>query len=233
MRNDDDFSDVTLACDGDQSIEAHKFILAAPSTFFSLQLKKNKHPHPLLYMRGVSSNQLKAVVDFIYYGEVNIYKDDLDEFLNIAEELQLRGISGSEAKKSQPQLGQYASANQDVTTFYEKVTFEEPGYVSNPIKADTSFEDTSMVPADVYSNKQITKNQNLEDTLISMMEILGPGKGYACKICENTEFKKKDHMRNHIEANHIEGVTHPCTKCGKSYRSTHCLTQHVSKYHRM
>ena len=119
MRKDNEFSDVTLAGDGDQNIEAHKVILAASSTFFSLLLKKNKHPHPFLYMRGVSSNQLKAVVDFIYHGEVNIFQDELDDFLNLAEELQLRGISGSESKNSQPQQYQSTSERQDIKTFHE------------------------------------------------------------------------------------------------------------------
>ena len=53
MRKDGDFADVTLTCDGDQKIEAHKVILAASSGFFRKVLKGNMHPHPLLYMRGM------------------------------------------------------------------------------------------------------------------------------------------------------------------------------------
>ena len=73
LREDQDFSDVTLICDGDTRIEAHRVILAASSKFFSKVLKQHQHPHPLLYMRGITASQLSAVVDFIYYGEVNIY----------------------------------------------------------------------------------------------------------------------------------------------------------------
>ena len=106
MREDQDFSDVTLACEGDQMIKAHKVILAASSTFFSLLLKKNHHPHPLLYMRGVSTSQLSAVIDFIYHGEVNIFQEDLDNFLKLAEELQLKGLvgSGSQNKPFQQEI---------------------------------------------------------------------------------------------------------------------------------
>ena len=94
MRKDEDFSDVTLACDGDDQIEAHKVILAGSSTFFTKLLKQNKHPHPLLYMRGMNTSQLRAVVDFIYHGEVNIDQNDLDAFFNLAEELKLKGLNG-------------------------------------------------------------------------------------------------------------------------------------------
>ena len=41
--------------DGHQ-IEAHKVILAASSPFFQAILKKNKHTHPLIYLRGMKSN---------------------------------------------------------------------------------------------------------------------------------------------------------------------------------
>ena len=95
MRKDEHFSDVTLACDGDQKIEAHKVILAASSIFFDRLLKQNKHSHPLIYMRGLKAKDLKAIVDFIYHGEANIYQEDLDTFLALAEELQLKGLAQS------------------------------------------------------------------------------------------------------------------------------------------
>jgi hypothetical protein len=55
LRKDQDFSDVTLTCDGDIRIKAHRVILAGSSKFFSRVLKQQQHPHPLLYMRGVTA----------------------------------------------------------------------------------------------------------------------------------------------------------------------------------
>ena len=46
LREDTEFSDVTLACEDGQQLEAHKVILAASSPFFQNLLKRNKHPHP-------------------------------------------------------------------------------------------------------------------------------------------------------------------------------------------
>ena len=51
LREDSEFADVTLACEDGQQIEAHKMILAASSPFFKNLLKRNKHPHPLIFMR--------------------------------------------------------------------------------------------------------------------------------------------------------------------------------------
>ena len=90
LRQDRDFADVTLACEDGQQIEAHKVILASSSPFFQNLLKKNKHPHPLIYMKGIKHEILFAVVDFLYLGEANVFQESLDSFLEIAEELRLR-----------------------------------------------------------------------------------------------------------------------------------------------
>ena len=90
LRKDKDFADVTLACEDGQQVQAHRVILAASSPFFQKLLKKNHHPHPLIFMRGVKSEVLLAIVDFLYCGEANIYQENLDPFLAIAEEINLK-----------------------------------------------------------------------------------------------------------------------------------------------
>ena len=81
LREDKDFTDVTLACEDGQQVEAHKVVLVASSPFFLNILKKNKHPHPLIYMKGVKSENLVAMVDFCYHGEANVFQENLDSFL--------------------------------------------------------------------------------------------------------------------------------------------------------
>ena len=104
LRDDQDFADVTLACEGGQKIEAHKVILAASSPVLQNLLNLNKHPHPLIYMRGMKSEDLSAIIDFLYYGSANVYQENLESFLSIAEEFQLKGLrrqdNNSKEKKS-------------------------------------------------------------------------------------------------------------------------------------
>jgi len=97
LRDCTDFVDVTLACEDGRDIEAHKVILVASSPFFQRILKRNKHNHPMIYMRGIKSDDLIAIVDFLYYGEAKVYQENLDGFLAIAEELQLKGLEGSKS----------------------------------------------------------------------------------------------------------------------------------------
>ena len=64
LREEKEFADVTLACEDGQQVEAHKVILAASSPFFNNLLKRNRHPHPLIYLKGAKFEDLHAMVDF-------------------------------------------------------------------------------------------------------------------------------------------------------------------------
>ena len=94
LRTELDYSDVTLVCENDHHIDVHKIIITASSQFFKTVLKRNKHPHPMIYMTGVKAKIMEAVIDFIYNGEVNVYQEDIDGFLALAEEIQLKGVAG-------------------------------------------------------------------------------------------------------------------------------------------
>merc|ERR1719342_1337428 len=96
LRSDNDFTDVTLACEDGQILSAHKVILASSSPFFMNILKLHKNPHPLIFMRGVKSDELSAIVDFLYFGEANIEQENLEHFLAVAEDLKILGLTRAE-----------------------------------------------------------------------------------------------------------------------------------------
>ena len=95
-----DLLDCTLSC-GPQQIQAHKLILSSCSPFFRTVFKQNPHAHPLLYLKGISYTDLQAVITFMYHGEVNVAQEDLNNFLQVAEELKVKGLTqnGSEQEK--------------------------------------------------------------------------------------------------------------------------------------
>ena len=53
-----EFVDVTLACEGDVQVQAHKVILAACSSWFRSVLLRNSHPHPLIYLDSIGPEQV-------------------------------------------------------------------------------------------------------------------------------------------------------------------------------
>ena len=90
LRVNQDFTDVTLACE-DQSIKAHRVILAGSSPFFKRLLKTHSHTQPLIYMRGLKSSELVAMVNFMYEGEAKIFQEELECFWLWLRSLSSRG----------------------------------------------------------------------------------------------------------------------------------------------
>ena len=94
--HDNTYSDVTLACEDDQEIEAHKIVLACGSTFFKDIFVKTKHPNPFIYLKGVKKDELQNIIDFMYIGEVSIVKEQLERFLEIAQHFKIKGLEKKE-----------------------------------------------------------------------------------------------------------------------------------------
>jgi len=143
LKEDKDFFDVTLVCDDHNQLQAHKVILSACSPFFRSVLKKNPHQHPLLYLKGVKYVEIQLVLNFMYHGEVNVAQDELNSFLSVAEDLQVKGLSQNQTKpKPQESIKfnrfQDEEASQAISTPNRpiKQPRAKPNYDPPPINAE-------------------------------------------------------------------------------------------------
>ncbi|XP_065343974.1 protein bric-a-brac 2-like isoform X1 [Cloeon dipterum] len=94
----ENFVDVTLACEG-QMVKCHKVVLSACSTYFEQLLSQNPCQHPIIFMKDMRFWEVRALVDFMYRGEVNVTQEELNSLLRAAEALQIRGLYGNEQQK--------------------------------------------------------------------------------------------------------------------------------------
>lgn len=92
LLQNESFVDVTLACDG-HSIKAHKMVLSACSPYFQSLFFDNPCQHPIIIMRDVKWPELKAAVEFMYKGEINVSQDQIGPLLRVAEMLKIRGLA--------------------------------------------------------------------------------------------------------------------------------------------
>lgn len=86
------FVDVTLACDG-HSVKAHKMVLSACSPYFQSLFFDNPCQHPIVILRDIKWPELKAVVEFMYKGEINVSQEQIGPLLKVAESLKIRGLA--------------------------------------------------------------------------------------------------------------------------------------------
>lgn len=103
LRTEEEFTDVTLCCEG-KKIKAHKIILSACSTYFRDVFKENPHPHPVIIFKNVKHNDLQSIIQFMYNGEVSVIQELLPTFLQTAELLQVRGLTDTNLTESAKNL---------------------------------------------------------------------------------------------------------------------------------
>ena len=166
-------------------------------------------------MRGIKFDDLLAIVDFLYRGEANVFQDNLDSFLAYAEELQLKGLMGKSENKpddfevdEKPQPP-FNTVKIPKTSFRRQVPSTK---IHNPE------ENTTLAIPNSFSGDL----DELEERVKSMMEksqnkyANGQQLAHRCKVCGKEGMGSA--IKDHIEANHLEGIVIPCNLCDKTFR---------------
>ena len=106
LRDEEEFLDVTLTCDEDKQVMAHKVILSACSPYFkSMLVKQRSALNPVLIMPDtVRFEDILSILDFMYHGEVSVPSMDLDVFLSTAKQFKVRGLAEEDGHPPHPRM---------------------------------------------------------------------------------------------------------------------------------
>ena len=205
FRGTDFLQDVTLVCDDNHQIAAHKLVLSSCSEYFMNIFKNNKHSHPLVCLERITNSDMANILDYMYNGEVKIFQENLDRFLAIAQRFQLKNdLATPAAQRVLP------ATNKD---FLKNVMEESEGSKGLALPEKISCPVVSV--------------ENLKDINLKVNEFLErteSGK-FKCSIC-GKEAKQKIQIQYHIET-HMEGIEIPCSICNKIFRSRNVYRSHL------
>ena len=220
IRNGESFCDVTLVSEDEVTLKAHKLVLSSSSSFFKHILLNNPHQHPLLYLSGINSIDLNFILDYIYQGEIQLFQEQLDNFLNAAQILKIEGLVAKEndAKVDTDTVDQTTFLQDFDTKRSSKRTFKNELYEQEVAKENVG----------IVSNIDTTDTNEIQMKIKEHTEKVD-GK-YLCKVC-NKSSSHKNNMRKHVET-HFEGISYDCQQCGKTFRSVNSLGNHKSVYHK-
>ena len=186
-------------------------------------------------MRGVKSEDLLAIVDFLYFGEANVNQENLDSFLAIAEELQLQGLMGNVYSDGSNQTDAELTFQQKKNKLLNSnPSISKPARVPR-IDANEEFSNISQDDKTVALTSYFSGNmQELDEKCNSMMEktFKKMANGlpiYKCISCGKEGIS--GNLKEHIEINHLKGVSIPCNLCEKTFRSRKTMRQHCRFQH--
>jgi len=250
LRKSNDFLDVTLICQEQKLIPAHKVVLAASSSWFYNVLKQNPHQYPLLYLRGVSHDNLQALLHYMYVGEVTINQENVGSFLSVAQDLGVKGLSLKDGmpesisdKKQLVERGQEVElptchtlpcdenntlypinchGNDEEEVEFSQFTFDEENNGA-PI---------SYVKEILDGPKTIEEMHGVVRPCMKVIFIDDDGhKAWKCLFCEKVS-KRKATIERHIEAKHKKPSGLICPVCSEIHANRHALKIHFEEKHR-
>ena len=241
LRNDKESADITLISDDKVKFSAHKILLTSCSKIFKFILEGNFQTNPLLYLSGVSSVNLGFILDYIYYGEVNLFQEQLDSFLENAQKLEIEGLLGDNKEQIQQE--------QDTSWHNDKINASQEIDVKNIINQQSMDEekrmakvvDNDMVIRPRHYNRGLSSSNHVdkfdvgsmtaEEIEMKKIELYQKIDGvWSCMACSYTT-TRNDNMRKHVET-HLDGLSYTCTLCNKEFRSKDSLINHKYRIHK-
>ena len=212
FRHEDYLQDVTLVTDDHCKVSAHKLVLSAASEYFkSLFMTIGpQNSNTVICLDGVTSNDLKKVLDYMYKGEVEVYQDGLDTFLALAQRIHLNGLLVNE---------DYGRSDKENRTLVENENIND--------KNSIEIIDETISKDILHQNSISDANERVDDfieKIISEMNVQ-----YKCTLCDKVA-NMKHHIQYHIET-HLNGIAYSCTKCEKVCPSRNALYAHKARYH--
>ena len=239
LRRDEDFFDVTLISDDERKLSAHRVVLSSCSSFFKSIMRITSTSNPVIYLSGVNSQYLGFMLDYMYQGEVQIFQEQLDDFLIVAQKLQIDGLISDQ--KNEEEL--YPQKTEDVFDHFEtpsKLPLNPNGR-KRIVRKERSKDEVKL------SNTENTQMQLSNfDGQLSVTDINELGKRVEdlieeengimrCKVCgrtssASTKQNMRQNLKKHVEI-HIEGLSFDCHLCNKSFRSRENLRKHKCIVH--
>merc|ERR1719319_931681 len=104
------------------------------------------------------------MVDFLYYGEANVYQENLDSFLAVAEELQLKGLMGSGAEEEAEEIENKPKKAAQQSDYSKE---DSKDHDNSVVKVETSLHQDGTIAVTDYT--VAADLQDLDDKIKSMI----------------------------------------------------------------
>ena len=239
-----EFSDVTLVCDNAELVPAHRVIISAGSSFFETILRKTGfHPQPLVYLKGVSQEDLVDILTFLYTGETRVHKQGLDTFLALARSLGVRGFGDKEEGVEITQKGEEEALEEkqkQIPQDNEKEVGPDDPLAYVNMKADLlvgaeAFSFVDCFVEEISESKTERKNKTKKGDDILPNEPINmkvDTMGTVAKVMKRPVKEKKTKVSNVWKfAQKLPGQNGKCNFCGKIIKYLSNLRQHLQNKH--
>ena len=246
MMTSNTLTDATLICDDHKQFQVHKVILSACSPVFRSIISDHNSLNPIIYLRGIGSNEMKAILQFIYTGQATFQRDGLPEFLSVAKSLKIKEICDEvkdddneknteqheEVKNDNTESNNKIEIQKDVESMAssgKRETLEKSNEIekrgNNPQQEENLFDDMERYIVKDYGSVEM-KEMNYGQEKTKRTKKLSRKN---CNQCEKS-YRGKQELKRHIKSAH-DGVVYPCDQCEYEAKLKFHLKIHIQSVH--
>ena len=222
LLTDEYFTDVTLVSEDHKPFRAHKIILSACSPVFKSLLLMNASSltqQTVLYLRGVDSQEMEALLEFIYLGKTDIIKENFEEFLVIANDFKICGLTEDNSDSNIP-------LKDNPTNTYVESEKENTAYVEN---LELNIANVDIIKENEVSVENVEESVGNVKSEFHELQIEEEHQTYACDQCPYVTVKKF-RLKGHVRDVHGE-AKYSCDDCPFKTRRRDSLRYHILSKH--
>ena len=210
LYTDTDFADVTLACEDNKQILAHKVVLISCSEMLKKILLENPHPHPLIFLQGLTLRDLQQLKKSMYLGTAFVEESEMKSFISVSKTF-LNTHAPTQACK--PSASVAEAKEGEAMPLDKKQQLLVEGKVVN--QAEIVSEES----------KRIKENIRVRLNKFGTREL----KLLTCTFCDWSH-RSRNKMTRHMRNKHT-GQSMPCKSCDFKTSTLEKLEIHVRKDH--
>ena len=186
------------------------------------------------------------MIDLIYCGEVSIPKELINEFLDLAGDLKMKGLVKNESDengtnkddviddgKREQRQKRTQKKSSEVQSLKSKQIWEEEELDLSLTELENKIDDEEIVGENDFKEQRVSisfgeKNEDLKKKIQLLIE--KREKEWACISCDRMSKSPAD-ARRHAEI-HISGFIHTCTQCDKTFQTSNSVNMHFYTNHK-
>jgi len=254
IRCSEEFTDVVLSA-GEKIFRAHKLVLSICSPYFQGLFRKLGPEKHVIFLKDIRAAHLELLLQYMYKGEIKVQEDELVTVLNVAQSLEVRGLtentesqkkerSASPRRVSPPpapaakrQRTQQVELSEEYSRQSVPVVKQETAHQAViDVEQEQSYhgggemyhEDSgSMVPAEEgYEPYEEYGGEEYYGEPGADTRVGSFGENeIVCNYC-NREFQSHSHLRQHLPV-HTKEKKFECEMCGQKFTQSSSLNKHV------
>jgi len=216
--------DVTLVPgDGGQPLLAHRTVLAASSPTLLQLFLLHPSPHPMLFLRGVTSSSITLLMELLYTGQVVVAREQVEGLVMLATDLGVTGVAGVEEEQVQ--------SNLEASVPQEEVNLETmKGVPNQPMEIQGGQTQIEVKQTDTFSIANSINGESINDksNFIQRTDTTEPPENLICNLCgvkQLTNEKLKHHKNQHKK------YTFPCPECKRGFKYESSRDTHIQIVH--